>query len=315
MRVSFRIAWAWPRALALIAAVAANAGAQLVRPLDAVQALRLDSLVGPITVYYSAGGRDRARDVAAMLVKAKPLFRDSLGLVLEFHLALLNEVHWRTIKREQRSSTQPIPMPYGVPWVSDPPHVVFLPVDRGGAVSQDFASASVYARPADVAQLQSAGLSFDEAAHRMVDLIGFHELGHNYAQAMGISFSPKWLAELVATYFAYAYLSTTQPDQARLWDVMIRAKLAAPRPARTSLDYFEAAPRPMEPRTYNWYQAMFAQRVSELVPRYGFGFLRRVREAFPENASEKPSNEEALRRLDVFGPGFSTWAKQFAEIK
>lgn len=65
-----------------------------------------------------------------------------------------------------------------------------------------------------IEELQSQGLSFEQAAQTMVDLVALHELGHVQAESYGIDPRQAWFAEFIASYFAYAYLRSVEPDLA-----------------------------------------------------------------------------------------------------
>ena len=60
------------------------------------------------------------------------------------------------------------------------------------------------------------------AAHvaDMVDLVGYHELGHLCVREWGIKSDTRWFDELLATYFGYAFMAERMPDLARSWEIV-----------------------------------------------------------------------------------------------
>jgi hypothetical protein len=53
--------------------------------------------------------------------------------------------------------------------------------------------------------IESTGLSFEEGMREFADSLMYHELGHIYAAAYGITIPNRWVNELLANYLAIAY--------------------------------------------------------------------------------------------------------------
>lgn len=264
--------------------------------LEQVRGLRLDSLAGPMPVHYSATFADRAREVQGVLREGAQFFADSLGVRTEVRVALLSEADWRRISQ----------VPYGVPYVQG--SVVFVPAAGDGAVSADFLRLEAQASPAARAKVAESGVSYADNARRITDLIGYHELGHGYTQALGIRPHTRWFSEFLATYMAYGYLHRMRPPLARGWEAMMRAKLDAAPPTHTSLADFERLYIRVGPENYHWYQAAFAALAAEVFQAQGLGFLARVREAFPAGQGPALDSDAVLARLEQIHPGFQAWA-------
>ena len=274
-------------------------GAQCPEPcLVALRALRLDSLPGPVRTYYSSGFQTRARVDQALLREEERFFADSLQLGTGIRLALLNEADWKRVNA----------YPYGLPNVDTDDRVAFLPATDDGVITMDFLRREPTLSDTVRAKITGEGVTFGEFARGITDLIGLHEVGHTYVISYGIKPHAKWFNEFLASYFAFVFLQTTRPQQARLGEVMIEARFEQPPPTHTSLEDFEQLYDQVGPENYNWYQALFLQRVVEVSPSHGLGFLRAVRAAFPMAEPDSVSLGSVLDRLEQIHPGFRVWA-------
>lgn len=170
--------------------------------------------------------------------------------------------------------------------------------------------------------------SYDEAvARRMVDLIGFHELGHIYTSEylypddFANPYPPiRWFDEMLGTYFAYALLRHTYPEWAEVWDAVIDAYLAFPEQQYTSLGdfdqkYYEISrvPEGEEPSNYGWYQAVFHSRARAVFDAQDLAFLSQLKEKLPWEHFEEWTSEELLTWLEAIEPGFQAWAWELEE--
>ena len=283
--------------LAVLALFATTAAAQPAPPpmVEQIRGLRLDSLAGPLPVHYSAGFRDHAAEVQAILREGAAFFADSLGLPTTVRVALLAAPEWQRVTQ----------VPYGVPFVQG--GVVLIPATGDGVIAADFLALEAGASAAARSKVAESGASFAENARRMTDLIGCHELGHGYTGAYGIRPHTRWFSELLATYMAYAFLYRMRPPLARGWEAMLQARLEGPAPAHTSLADFDRLYIRVGPQNYNWYQSAFAMQAAEVFQAQGLGFLARVREAFPVGGQPMES-DAVLERLEAIHPGFRAWA-------
>jgi hypothetical protein len=268
--------------------------------LKSIQALGLTSSRNVITVYYPEGHEARALRLRALLEDAAAFYERELGVREEIHLAVLLPAQWDRVIPWQ---------PYGIPGVAGTPQVAFLPATDDNLAANDASSIRANVSDEAIAQIEASGMSYDEAARRYVDLVGLHELGHTYARAFGINVPSRWAGEMLATYFAYAYLRAHDPKQAEVWDGILRGYRDAVKPAHTTLADFERLYFGVGPQNYIWYQGRFQQMVRRAHDAQGVGFLRAVRDAFPASETGTVSPEETLRRFEKILPGFREWAK------
>jgi len=267
--------------------------------LIAVRALKLDSLPAPVQTYYSAGFQIRATQDQALLREAERFYADSLGLGTGISLALLNAADWKRVNNR----------PYGLPNLSISDRVAFLSATDDGVITMDLLRLEATLSDTVRAKVVREGISFAEFARSMTDVIGLHELGHTYVASYGINPHASWFNEFLSSYFAFAFLQSTHPRQARLIEAMIEARLERPPPAHTSLKDFEQFyGKAMSPDNINWYQAIFMQQVAEVSRSKGLGFLQTVRDAFPVAESDSVSAGTVLERLERIHPGFRAWA-------
>jgi hypothetical protein len=265
--------------------------------VEQVRGIGVEVLPGAVPTYHTPGYVERARALQRLVEDGRRFFADSLGLRAEVNLAVLSGADWSRLT----------PVPYTIPFFSPGAAMIFLPATTAGPVVDDYLASRPRLPASRLRQIHDAGFSFEEGAHKMVDLIGYHELGHLYLRAYGIQPPGHWVNEFLATYFAYAYLRRAQPHLAELWDGMVQPAPGS-RPPHTSLADFDRLYFGVGPENYFWYQGTFAARVSEVFAARGLGFLAAVRETFPEGAAAPADGDEVLARLERIEPGFIVWA-------
>lgn len=306
--------------------------------LERLKGLGLAHLEGQIETYYSQGAGSRAKKLQAMIDDMNTFFQKRMGIKADVTLAVLNSPDWTkmvivVLPEEQNlgetaapsspDRTEIIPsVPYGLPCFAGDPPVIFMPATSGGWAYQQV-MARKEAIPPEVlhAFVKSNHTTFEAAVDQFVDLIGFHELGHQLARVYAVDPQVHWLDEVIATYFLYAYVSERKPEMKPVFEL-----LAAPskiRPRNTSLEDFERLYLGVD--DYSWYQGMFETRVRELYPKMGLKFLDELRRRFPAPANatkEKPPNgapvkpvspASVLEQVEQIAPGFQAWARGFRE--
>lgn len=278
---------------------AASADVDSLDLLSRIRALGNDSSPNGVTVFYPADAEAKALRLRSLIEEARRFYSDSLDITAEIWLALLTEEQWnRTITWQ----------PYGIPGVAGQPAVAFLPATDDNVAANDALALRPDVSQATVDRLTAAGRTYEQAARRYVDLVGLHELGHTYARAYGIRVPSPWVNELLATYFAYAFLSARYSDRATVWSGILDAYVDAVTPEHSTLAAFDSLYFDVGPRNYIWYQAQFQEMVERAHATSGLGFLRRVREAFPMGDATVPSAEVVLERMERIQPGFREWA-------
>lgn len=296
----------WPMvslACALVVLMVVPAYAQEeMTALHKVQSLRDPSFTNKITVYYSSGHEKRAKELQSMIEEAMGFYERKLKTKVELSLAVLTQNQWKQVRA----------VPYGLPNVSSPPHVAFLPATADGVVTSDALSFKNDLSAGTLKKLKSSGYTFDQAAVKFVDLIGLHELGHTYAASLGMvpPRPNKWFSEFLGSYFAYAYLTETRPKLATMFYVMAAdVALEGPRPKYTSLEDFERLYSGVGPKNYGWYQGRFLQRVAQVYHAKGLSFVAEVLNAFAAAEGESLAVDVVLQRLEKICPGFLQWSR------
>lgn len=272
--------------------------------IEAIRALPLDSARYGIMVHFSEEGAESARELGPMVAEALQFYRDSLGIDLDFRLALLDEKSWKQFSR----------YPYGLPFVNydSSPAVAVLPAKPDGAVHdllvdlEDDVSADLRK------QVENTGYSWKEFSAKVVNLIIFHEIGHPYANSYGIAKPAKWFNEFVASYFAYTFMYAAYPEYAHIWKLSGDVILQGHEPTHRTLKEFEELYARVGVPDYGWYQSAFEKRANPLVEKRGVSFIREMKEAFPEGTGDL-SNEEIIAKLEKIAPGFKEWSKIFEE--
>jgi hypothetical protein len=261
--------------------------------------LTLDTLGGPITVYYTPEYAERARALqpryAAVLSQYEAMFAHDTSMDFRINLAVLGPEHWAAVT----------PLPYGLPHINTRPWseaLVLLP----GAGDQGV-MAEAYRR-----QELPEGMSVEA----MVDMIGFHEFGHGVVIKHLYSQVPdfertwiNWFDEFMASYMGTAHLMQSEGTSA------IRAAEMATDvdPTYRSLsafdEHYEEFSTPDGIANLNWYQGQFAQRVAAVFAKQGLDFVRRVHDELPWSRYAEWTTEELLGWLEMIEPGFLAWAQ------
>lgn len=281
--------------------------------LEDLDAAGLETLPAPIPTYYSPGYRDRAEALQAWVRDADAFFRSQLRVAPEISLAVLSPDHWTLVSMG----------PYGVPFVppltpgdlSEVPRLVVLPaVPEQAVVTQIYGAAQVALPAHAAAELAALGIPYEEAVLQVLDLIGFHEVGHAYIAALGYhrDNTARWLEELLATYAAYSYLDVAQPPAITVWDALSEALLGFVPPVSRSLDDFNALYiQGLGPATYGWFQSHFNLRSSVVLkqrPRAAW-FAQLAGLGLDADTRSMPTSA-LLRSLRGFNPSFTAWAEE-----
>jgi hypothetical protein len=275
--------------------------AQQQTALQNLQALKLPSSKNLITVYYSPGFEPRVLEVRPLVEEMMSFYQDRLKIKADFTLAILTKAHWSTHPEAAKR-------PYGVPFVTGKPSVAFVHATADNAVTSLILKYKERLPSAKVEEVEASGFNFDAAAVKFVDLIGLHELGHVYTAAYDIDPQNKWLSELLANYFAYAFLREKQAKLGLLFKAM--NSLGAPNysPKYRSLDDFERLYSGVGVENYGWYQATFTQKAVKVYEKKGLSFLADVRRAFPQGKTEQLTVQVVLQRLEAIHPRFVEWS-------
>jgi hypothetical protein len=157
-------------------------------------------------------------------------------------------------------------------------------------------------------KLESHDLTYDDAARMMVDVIGFHELGHVYSRAYELATHRKWSNEMAASYFAYAYMDAKHPELRAVFEGVTQTSVDTVDPRFTSFEDFERIYTGVGAENYGWYQAMFIKRISAIYPEHGLSFLEKAKASL--ESDRKLTDEELLARLEDTAPGFIQWAEE-----
>lgn len=225
-------------------------------------------------------------------------------MTLDFSVAVLNEDDWAAVR----------PRPYGAAWVSDPPAVVVMPARlERSQIARRYLAGGQRASPALRQALAAQGGTLEQSAQRAADFVGYHELGHVALRALDLTPSQlqgqHWFNEMLATYAAYAFLRARYPDQARLWQTMVRLNVEGVQPVFRSLDEFNRRYEEMPRDTYAWYQGSFVARNAEVYETAGLDFLEQVRRAGFGTNKTYTSAGEFVKRLETIVPGFQDWRR------
>jgi hypothetical protein len=294
-------------------AAALGADESVVSPADfganraqLIQALHNPCLKGPIVTCHTPGYRARAASLQRFLTGELAFVRRKLNVSVPLMLAVLDEHQWPLAEHE---------LPYGMPSVYGEPPIAL--VAANWAAAKDFFPKAEEMDPAILREVGRHHLTWDQANAQAGDLLSGHELGHAVIDAYGIVAGSRWLDEFLASYVWYAYVSEQRPDLLWVFDV-IQAGNQLERPQRfvalAELDNNYKIIVKSDPKTnnYGWYQGHLIERVRQIYPVRGLGFLTAIRAAFPPGEVPRLGSDEALHRVERIDPSFGDWAKELA---
>lgn len=252
----------------------------------------LDSvIVGQVTTFFATEDKDLATNLAALMDAAADHFGSTFQGGFPLYLAVLQPNAWFD------PYDQGTPAPYGMPWGWIPSSLVGVPASLREGV--------LIVGPDEHANL------------RRVRFVMLHEYGHlaakRYLHPQGdqLYSSVRWFEELLATYFAYAFVHEVDAEWARTarkeWMDFVRQDA----PASATLDWsfmFRLPPQQFG-RTYAWYQNLLNVRAADLYSEHGLRFLTELRDRLPWSNAEEWTTELLLPLLDAIAPGFQTWAE------
>ncbi|MEJ7623289.1 MAG: hypothetical protein WKF34_04805 [Pyrinomonadaceae bacterium] len=231
-------------------------------------------------------------------------YKDKLNVNIDLNVAILTKEQWE-------QATQ---IPYDLPFVSDPPYVVFLPATYGdGVLTAGSKSSKLSVPPAFIQRLRAMGYTYEKGQRENFDFISLHELGHVICERISIAEFPgkpnKWLNEFTATYVAYAYLRAKRPKLALLARIFAEHQLAVMAKQKySSLEDFEKLYSNVGPENYGWYQSKFIQRAAQVYDTEGLSFIEELRK-FPPPGGKTLPVDTVLANLEEVAPGFIAWAK------
>lgn len=260
--------------------------------LEKVERLNLKTIDGNIKTYYAPGYEAKAESTLNLLHKSMQFYEEHFDVRQSFALAVIDSGRWIKITQ----------IPYGLPFVSGPPNIVCLPANSNNTLSEIILTAM------EGHELHTQnGMTHEEIVNLIISLIGFHELGHIYADAYGISFPNKWIFEFAATYFAFFYLEQNFPGHSKIWMEVSEILAEELAPSHTSLHDFEEMYVRVGVENYAWYQAVFMVRVKEVYQQQGKAFLEKLKKH--QWTSDSPS--EYLNEMEHISSGFTGWAQKY----
>jgi hypothetical protein len=122
--------------------------------------------------------------------------------------------------------------------------------------------------------------------------------------------SVRWFDELIATYFAYAFVRASDPGWAETAQEEWHRAVESFTPPVVSLDWSHF--RDLSPvefaRTYAWYQNLLNLQAAALYEDHRLDFLRRLRDRLDWQNAANWTTDELIPILDEIAPGFQAWA-------
>ncbi|MGN6514415.1 MAG: hypothetical protein ACTHLR_01080 [Rhizomicrobium sp.] len=275
--------------------------------LSRVRALHDPLITGDVPTYYTPGYLRRSRQLQKFISGELRFYERTLHVDMTLSLAVIDKKQWPLVEHQ---------IPYSIPSVTGTPPVALMAANWGEA--PDFFPKASEVDPALVKSAAAHGVGWIDASHSSMDLVGGHELGHALADAYGIVPGTRWLNEMLATYYLYAYLQSKRHDLRWLIDILEAVNRDGQPQRHVSLDDFENQYMTIltkQPENYGWYQAQFLELTKAIYAHKGLRFLDELRKAFPGGSYKFATlgNAETLRRLDAIDPQFRVWAAAMSD--
>ncbi len=250
---------------------------------------KLEKLSGyKFDVYYSAGARKRATEMAIRCAGAMMFYQNQVDFKPEVSLLVLDPEDWRKYSEK---------MVYGMPFYDDKKLIV---ASENNRFWQGFVP------PADdfrrgVSQKIKKTYSDKEGNLTMqpfFDLLAVHELGHAFLLQRGLNMQRKWLEEFFANLFLYAYIAENEPvllPVVTAFPEMVLATTSKQNLLFTSLadfenNYIEIAQN--YPDNYGWYQCQLFSSAKKVYNAGGMEAFNNMWNAF--QAQQETLDDEEL---------------------
>ena len=204
----------------------------------AVVNLNLPRQEGRVPLYYSACCQKHAVEIQKAFEDMVSFYQEKLDIDTNVAVAVLDENDWDHVAQQMKDQGF---APYGMTNVSHAPSgvIAFIPADDEGVITKSQLADGRYASTATLKTFASAHLTYDEAARRFILHPAFHEVGHYLTHSYAMDLPDHWLDEMVASYWAYAYEKTRNPQIATIVEGF--TEMSSPPFALASLDEFENA--------------------------------------------------------------------------
>ena len=273
-------------------------------PSARLRALTIDSIAGPIPVYFSRNlPRAEGDDLRSLMTACVARYRDAIPVRPAIVLAVLDSADWERVAA----------FPYGLPHYepADSPVVVLV--------------------PATAPKMFLLGVE-GEQPDRFFHLLALHELGHilMYA-AVGVdpgqpwdqTHFPFWYYEYTATHIGYSCLS--READIRAWGQTDSAFQDLARPEYTQLDQWTelmtrttdaGEPFALTPAglpNFAWYQSLLNTIARRTVPALGPGIVPLLRAQWARPGPV--TTVDIVADLSSSDPGLTAWLRAVGAVK
>ena len=287
--------------LLLLSLTSSTTAASQLATIESLGPLRLDSVPGDITIYYSKQVQiDEARELQRLMQNCVAKYRGEVGSIAPMVVAVLDSSAW----------TRATGAPYGIPH------------------HNPFSTPVVVVVPATAGALGSTGIPSSQA-QRFFRLLALHEAGHLLTFA-AIGFDrtslspgttwpvPRWYMEFAADYFRISCLPTADMNAGAPAEW-----LASNRPLYPLLDEVEqlhqrrtADGKPYLSTPGYWTNFSWLMHVTGHAARLqqaqrGEGFVALLREQWQRTV---PSSTQTVLE-DLKNPGVSAWLRSVGAIR
>lgn len=257
-----------------------------------------------ITVIFSDGFKETGLQEHDRLLGMKEFYASKYKTDIQLELAIIDRSDWE--KGGPDSEGAP---PYGIPHVdhNDQDYTIYVPATDDGALVGFAMQYADQVNEKILSNFAEAGYTYEEGIKLFPKLIGLHEVGHTFVDALGMKDLEFWFNEFMATYFTYAYLAESDPSLAKLWvsngDV---AYLDGRAPNYSSLADLNKLGTGVGVEEYDWYQKEFAKLAKSVYDQKGIAFIDDVIKMYNSPDFDKTKTMDSLEKIV---PIFKSWEK------
>ncbi len=256
------------------------------RFIDSIIALRhMDSLPGKIKVYYTPGYRKNAERYQHLFTGATRFYEQHYRTGFKYKVAILDSAQWITEK-----------YPFGL-----------LAYDSGWLFIPAVVKAPFFQKihgldernVAYSAFLKQHRLTTQKISDDFYLTLSLHELGHYFTiDNMHAVMPDMFAAELIATYFAYAYLQQSRhPALKTLVDYSVFA-IDQYQPQYRHISALDSLFVNMPIQNFRWFHrniVLLAQRIYDV---HGLSFIDYFLHTFKEGGSTQFTTQQVIELLD-----------------
>ncbi len=245
------------------------------------------------SIYYSAGHKTRAEEIAARCDRASNYFESVFKFRPGTKLYILAPDDWK------EHATFPV---YGMPHYADSTRLVIAAEDND--FWRSFLPPLEKLPPALAEKVKKAYTNKEGQLSMMpfFDLLALHELGHGFHIQGGLKMQRKWMGELFVNIMLHTYIAENEPALLNALETFPEMVVAAGTAEYRFISladfekYYDDAGKGMTAKNYGWYQCNLHVGGKNIYNAGGATVLKKLWNALKKN-QENMSDDEFVQML------------------